>query len=219
MKWKNSIVFAVIIFFNISAFSQDVSGTIVRVQDGDSFHLHTSDSTYTVRLNGIDCPEINQPFGEDARNFLRQYLSDSVIISLKTVDKYGRSISDVFYKDTLLNFLLVQNGLAWHYKKYSSDTILSNAEAQAKNLRLGLWKGENIVAPWDWRSGNYDQEKFIQNNEAKVFICVGGENTLFHSSSHCKDLSNCNSTVILVFPSEAISAYHKEKCAACFKSK
>ncbi|MDP2153472.1 MAG: hypothetical protein Q8J66_07430 [Methylotenera sp.] len=47
--------------------------------------------------------------------------------------------------------------LAWHYNKYKKEQLYEEmvdyilAQAEAKNLRLGLWSQPNPVAPWDWR--------------------------------------------------------------------
>ncbi|MBC7587818.1 MAG: hypothetical protein H7178_05595 [Chitinophagaceae bacterium] len=38
-----------------------------------------------------------------------------------------------------------------HFKKYSSDVKLANAEMEAREKRLGLWIDENPMAPWEWR--------------------------------------------------------------------
>jgi len=45
----------------------------------------------------------------------------------------------------------VREGFAWHYKKYSSDTALANAEIQAKKEGRGLWKDQSPIPPWEWR--------------------------------------------------------------------
>lgn len=216
VNWK--FLFSIIsLLTEISGFGQDVKGKVARIQDGDSFLLETSDSTYRIRLNGIDCPEINQPFGETARDFINRYLNDSITVIPIMVDKYGRTIADAFYHDTLINFLLVDYGYAWHYKKYSSDTTLANCEDKARLDGKGLWSDQDRVTPWDWRAGNYDFAKFLLADEAKVFSCIGSENPHYHNSSHCRDLSNCTSTVILLYPSEAIDVYRKTQCATCFK--
>jgi hypothetical protein len=112
---------------------------------------------------------------------------------------------------------MIQNGHAWHYKKYSSDTTLAAAEDKARAELKGLWSDQNIVTPWDWRSGNYDYTKFISADEAKVFACIGSENANYHNSSHCAELKNCSSTIILLCPSEAMQVYRKSQCSTCFK--
>jgi len=175
----------------------------------------TSDSIYKVRFFGIDCPELNQSYGEAARDFMIQYLSDTVTIVKRDIDKYGRTIAEVFYKDTSLSLKLINAGFAWHYKKYSSDTIFSSAELVAKSNDIGLWSDTLQIAPWDWRSGNYDHELLQNKNETKVFVCIGHESQGYHRLEHCSDLNKCTSTVILVYPKEAFEVYHKTKCLKC----
>lgn len=198
-------------------FSQEVTGIVLRIQDGDSFQLMTPDSIYKIRFFGIDCPELNQPYGEVAHDFMTQYLSDTFTIIQRDVDKYGRTVAEVFYKDTSLSMKLINAGLAWHYKKYSSDSIMSLAESEAKNNGVGLWSDTLRIAPWDWRSGNYNHELFQNNNETKVFVCIGDESQEYHRLEHCSDLNSCTSTILLVYSQEAVAVYHKVKCLKCLK--
>jgi hypothetical protein len=54
--------------------------------------------------------------------------------------------------DTWVNLWMVQNGWAWHYKAYSDDLTLSQAEVVARTERRGLWADNGVpMAPWDWR--------------------------------------------------------------------
>jgi len=46
---------------------------------------------------------------------------------------------------------LVKAGLAWHYKKYSTNIIYSALEQEARKQRIGLWSEPNPIAPWEWR--------------------------------------------------------------------
>jgi len=196
-------------------FSQEVTGIVSKVQDGDSFQLMTFDSIYKIRFFGIDCPELNQPYGEMARDFMTQYLSDTVTVVKRDIDKYGRTVAEVFYKDTSLSLRLINAGLAWHFKKYSSDSTLSLAELETKRNGIGLWSDTLRIAPWDWRSGNYNHELFNNKTETKVFVCIGNESQQYHRLEHCSDINNCTSTVILVYPQEAVQVYHKTKCLKC----
>ena len=45
----------------------------------------------------------------------------------------------------------VKAGFAWHYKRYSSDPLLSQAEIDARNAKAGLWADPHAIAPWDFR--------------------------------------------------------------------
>jgi micrococcal nuclease len=50
-----------------------------------------------------------------------------------------------------VNLALVAEGLAWHFKRYSDDENLAEAEIAAREERRGLWADPLPVAPWDWR--------------------------------------------------------------------
>lgn len=70
-------------------------------------------------------------------------------------DRYGRKLGRVYVgadeQPTDVNVALVAQGLAWHYKRYSDDDQLADAEIAARRDRRGLWVDPNPVAPWDWR--------------------------------------------------------------------
>lgn len=46
---------------------------------------------------------------------------------------------------------MIKQGMAWHYKKYSSDPVYAKLESEARNNRVGLWQDKNPIAPWLWR--------------------------------------------------------------------
>ncbi len=124
------------------------------ITDGNTFKLLTKDSLLVrVRVANIDCPERKQPFSKRAKQFVSDAIFDKpVIIHVLKKDRYGRYISNVVYNDSLnLSHELLKYGLAWHYVKYSKDTILQNFEDQARLKKEGLWKDENAIAPWVWR--------------------------------------------------------------------
>lgn len=215
----NSFLLLGLIFFcSLPVQGQQLSGIVSKVTDGDSFELLAADQRTKIRLFGIDCPEINQPYGDSATYYLNGFLHDSVIVIVRDVDKYGRTVADVFYNDTLINYTLIANGLAWHYKKYSDDIILSEAETEAKNMGVGVWRDSVQIAPWDWRSGNYDKSILETNTALKYFVCVGKENNAFHTVHYCEDLKKCSSSTILITQAEAQEVYQKERCPICIQS-
>jgi endonuclease YncB( thermonuclease family) len=105
-----------------------------------------------IRLYGVDCPEKRQAFGSRAK----QFTADNVfrkIVEIKPVDRdrYGRTVAWVIVDGQNLNQSLVEAGLAWHYKKYSSDRNLAELEDQARKVRVGLWFDPHAVPPWTFR--------------------------------------------------------------------
>ena len=142
----------------VDASDEPVVGNLKRVVDGDTVYLKTgSDNSIKVRLAFIDAPELNQPFGKDAKAFLQKIEGQKVAIDVKSKDRYGRHVAILFHRDADINLLMIENGYAWvytKYLKYASMPIRNkylHAEFLAKENALGLWKMNDYIAPWEWR--------------------------------------------------------------------
>ena len=98
------------------------TGLVVSVLDGDTIKVSRNHRNVTIRLNGIDTPENGQAHGHKATEFVvLQVFGKDVTVQTFGVDKYGRTIGDVYLSDgMLLNKELVKAGLAWWYCKYSA---------------------------------------------------------------------------------------------------
>ncbi len=73
-------------------------------------------------------------------------------IQIKSTDQYQRIVGVVFLNDTLnINLQMIKDEYAWHYKKYSTDQVMEKAEKEAKQNKLGLWKENHPLPPWEWR--------------------------------------------------------------------
>ena len=131
---------------------KDISGKVIGVTDGDTIELLIGRESVKVRLNGIDCPEKKQAFGQKAKQFTSDMVyRKTVTVAVSGKDRYGRILGDVTVEGKSLNKALVENGFAWHFKKYSDDQVLANLEIKARNNRVGLWSDKNPMAPWDFR--------------------------------------------------------------------
>ncbi len=127
---------------------------MVGVTDGDTITVMHNGVGERIRLNGIDCPEKRQAFGNRAKQFA------SALVFRKTVtvqdhgrDRYGRTIGEVILPDRRkVNWELVKARFAWWYRKYAPDDgTLAQLEADAKAAKRGLWADPNPVPPWEWR--------------------------------------------------------------------
>jgi len=133
---------------------ETIIGKVIAITDGDTFKLLTVDSNQIkVRLANIDSPEKKQPFSNKAKEFVSNAIFNKIVtVHVLSKDRYRRYIANVIYDDDLnLSHQLIKNGLAWHYKKYSKDTILQNLEDKAKLNKIGLWQNSKAIAPWQWR--------------------------------------------------------------------
>lgn len=129
----------------------DFSGRVVGVSDGDTMTVLHDGRGEKVRLDGIDCPEKAQPFGQVAKQFTSaQAFGKDVAVQAHGRDKYGRTLAEVRLPDgRSLNQALVGAGLAWAYVKYSSRYVTQ--EAAARTAKRGLWADPSPIPPWAWR--------------------------------------------------------------------
>ena len=154
MLKKLFFMMPILFLFVLTANSNVLKGLVEYVTDGDTINVKSEDKIYVIRLYGIDAPEKNQPYGNKITTFLKDKLeSKQVTINYSSKDRYGRIIGKVYYDGIYINELLIKIGGAWHYKQYSNDFDLYNAEQSAKKNRLGIWNQELVIPPWEWRKG------------------------------------------------------------------
>jgi len=131
--------------------------SLVSVGDGDTIRVTTATGQkVTVRLACIDAPETAQgQSGADATQGLRQLLSSgSLELRPQTIDKYGRTVAEVYAGGRNVNLELVRMGLAYAYRDYLGGCDANaylDAEGQAERYRQGVWRWGNEVKPWDFR--------------------------------------------------------------------
>ncbi len=126
---------------------------VIGVHDGDSITVLTSDNKQIkVRLEGIDCPELKQDFGQKAKQATSALcFGKDVRVQQTGKDRYGRTLAYVYVDNICVNKELLKQGMAWHFKKYNSDPELAKLENIARSQKIGLWSQPNPVAPWEFR--------------------------------------------------------------------
>ena len=143
-------------------FSQKITAKVVGVKDGDTFVVLNEKKEIVVRLEHIDAPEKNQPFGNKAKQFASDFCFGKtvVVIGNGKKDRNGRWIGEIFFKNQNLGKELVRNGLAWHFKRYSKSANYADLETAARKKKVGLWRDKDPIAPWNWRKS---KRKKVQN--------------------------------------------------------
>ncbi|MBW7863213.1 MAG: hypothetical protein GX580_02485 [Candidatus Hydrogenedens sp.] len=150
-----------------------VSGKVIKVTDGDTIHLMTTDGIPVgVRLFGIDCPELGQDFGANAKKFtMDQCLNKRVKVMVRDTDPYGQTVGEVLAlpEETNLNQALLTAGMAWWYHQHApSDSTLEQLEKTARDSEIGLWSVSDPIPPWEWRkSSEATKDVVISAPEAK----------------------------------------------------
>lgn len=166
---ERNIVYIVLIsfvLFNISCNSrsgnrkansqneQGITGKVVGVIDGDTYDiLIEGNKAIRVRMEGIDAPEKGMPFYKVAKNYLSVLcFGKQVTLNISGKDNHNRTLAFSYLEDGKeLSHEMLKAGLAWHFKKYNSDTALERLEIEAKNSKIGLWQNENPMPPWENR--------------------------------------------------------------------
>ena len=183
MKFTVAVLLALLWLFVPQAHAKHFTGRLVKVLDGDTVEVMHNDKAERIRLAQIDCPEKNQPFGQAAKRYVLNEAAHKIVtVRIETVDRYGRSVGEVFLPEgSNLNKKLVGAGLAWQYKKYSKDTEYSALEKSAKEERRGLWQDKTPIPPWEWRKGQR-VASITQASDAD-FTCG--------SKRYCKEMKSC----------------------------
>ncbi len=146
-----------------------LEGTVTYVYDGDTVSLSAQGREYRVRLQGIDAPEHDQPYGNAARRHLeRLVLNKAVRLNTMGEDRYGRLLGKLWVRpadcprcDKTLdaNLAMLTVGAAWWYRAFREDQSEEDrgryefAEFEARGKSVGLWQDEEPTPPWDWPRG------------------------------------------------------------------
>jgi micrococcal nuclease len=127
---------------------------MVRVVDGDTIVVKINSQEETVRLIGIDTPEVVDPrkpvqcFGKEASEKIKELIQGKSVIltpdpTQNDKDNYGRLLRYVYLEDsTFINKKMIEEGYAFEYTysiPYKYQLELKESQRQAKTNKLGLW--------------------------------------------------------------------------------
>ncbi len=136
----------------------EVEVRVIEVYDGDTITVLSLDekTKYRVRFFGIDAPEADQEFGDEARLALHHKIyGQRVSLDVVDNDTYQRAVAKVYCDNVYINLALVNEGYAWYYHDYAPRELdLPLAEEQAKSRQLGLWHASSPQPPWEFRKEN-----------------------------------------------------------------
>ena len=144
----------------VLCFAPPFQAVVISVHDGDTITVRT-DETIKIRINGIDAPELKQPFGQASKQAMSGLVyGKTVTIKPGKKDRYGRLLArvEVSGKDTSLT--MVDLGMAHWYQQYAKrDYELQSAQTKAKSAKIGIWSDPDTIAPWDFRKKKKEATK------------------------------------------------------------
>ena len=139
---------------SLRAEEKTLTGKCIGISDGDTVKVLVGKTQVKVRLEGIDCPESHQDYGTKAKQFTAKLVfGKEVTVKVTDTDRYGRTIGRIYVDGKDVNLALVEAGLAWHYKAYSKEKALADAETAARAAGKGLWSQPNPTPPRLFRKG------------------------------------------------------------------
>lgn len=115
---------------------------VVKVIDGDTVEILSGE---IVRLLAINAPERGNPYSVQSRDKLKDLIEGKDVVlefDQEKEDHYGRLLAYVFVDKTMVNLVMVEQGMAWSYIVPPNDLYqyeIELAEDQAKQSRLGVW--------------------------------------------------------------------------------
>jgi micrococcal nuclease len=129
---------------------------VIRIVDGDTIVVQVNGHAETVRLIGVDTPEIKDPrkpvehFAREASQFTSSLLkSQRVRLEIQAAptsrDRYGRLLAYVYRErdNLLVNNEIILQGYGHAYVKYPFDPArmeeFREAERSARIAKRGLW--------------------------------------------------------------------------------
>lgn len=127
---------------------------VLEVIDGDTIEVRIGQENKTIRLLGIDTPELHHPtkpvqcFAQEAKDYVVNLLLNQQVrlesdATQGDTDRYGRLLRYVYLNDDRsLNYLLVKEGYAHEYTyrtPYNYQQQFKQGEADARAAGRGLW--------------------------------------------------------------------------------
>lgn len=138
------------------------TGRVVKVIDGDTYDILIDGKQTRIRMYGIDAPERGMDFFKVSKEYLGDLCKGNTIkvVTMKK-DRHNRVVAKSYLPDGReLGAEMLKAGLAWHYKKYSSDSDYAAFEQKAKENKLGLWSMPIPTPPWEYRKMRRNKELY-----------------------------------------------------------
>ena len=160
------------------------AGKIEKVIDGDTIKL--ADETESdgkvwkgpvYGIRGIEAPALDQPFGKQAHERLKEIIEGKVAIRNGPTPRAHKGGNALFFRTErgeFLAYLMISEGLAWvveaeledkhrkptDVKKVNPQTeAWLKAEREAREAKRGLWADKDPERPWEWRAKVKENKK------------------------------------------------------------
>jgi micrococcal nuclease len=125
------------------------TGVVTYVVDGDTVWVRPlqGGKPVSVRVDGIDAPEICQAGGEASRDALKvRVLHRQVLIDSRSHDDYGRLLGKILLDGVDMGERMVTEGQAWSYRFRGRGGPYAAQQRLAESARRGIFADSTIAA-------------------------------------------------------------------------
>jgi len=147
------LVLALVLISPVLAQADFVARVLI-VHEGDRLTIYHQSRKDMVYLRGVDCPELKQPYGKQAKHATAAYVANrEVVVRDMKRDRQGRITADILLPDgRQIAHELIKEGLAWVQPGGAGDQALKDMEELARAAGTGLWSEPIPISPWKWKS-------------------------------------------------------------------
>ena len=118
------------------------AGVVTYVVDGDTVYVRPlqGGKPVSVRVDGIDAPEICQTGGDAAREAMkRRVLGRQVVVDGRSRDDYGRLLGKILLGGDDVGERMVMDGHAWSYRYRGRGGPYAAQQQKAESARRGIF--------------------------------------------------------------------------------
>lgn len=161
-RFASAVIFGTFLFvYSVNVNAEELTGLVVRIISGDAVVLlDAGRHQHEIRLTQIIAPKKTQPWGARSKQALATMIyHKDVVVYVEGKDKYGRTLGRIYLHGKDINRAMLDQGEAWVYRKYVTDTSLLEDEDYAHHRKLGLFSQPHPIPPWEWRDGFHSQNR------------------------------------------------------------
>jgi endonuclease YncB( thermonuclease family) len=150
---------------------------VVEINSGDTISVANGSGPMRVKLKAIDAPEMEQPWGDVARQHLSDLILGKTVMVRLTGLSADRNIVGVVYLNKVdIGQQMVRDGVAWYDERNDSGLdererhLYVVSEQAARSERRGIWQQDAPTPPWEFRQASAEQAAgaHTQNSQTKT---------------------------------------------------
>lgn len=132
--------------------SRSITCVTTGVLNGNLFQcVDSNKKTYLVKMADIEAPELGQPYGPEAKNYLKSTIyNQRITVKIRGNADKETVRGELYFGKKNLNREMIRRGLAWSDRS-NGDSMYRSLENDAHSDGTGLWSDVAAEYPADFR--------------------------------------------------------------------